>query len=1236
MPLFHGQDIGAADIEREISVWDAVRFARFCNALAWASTWTAAQSVPAFTERVNVADNGIDAEWQGELAREAAASSLFLQTGLNVFQYKKREVTEETRGRLAAAMRSELAGAALEVETRTGKVLASYVLFTNLDLTVEQQNQLRDAILIGVDDGRIRVRVIAAGTLAAMVNDLPHLRLAFFDTSSFRTWSDSWEALQRISVFAQTPLIGRDDILTKLRGWIDDPEVRVIALSGTHMMGKTRIALEATRHRDAGFVEALDRQTLNADRLSRMETPNRSIIVLINDPDAATARETAEAALARPGVKVLLCVSTADAAPQLSFGLDARIQHISLEPLSRAASEELLRAAGGELDFSLHSWVVENAGGVPGVLLAAARVGARLRREGGSFLDQVAAEFEREASDRLSALDQTALRLLSLLSHMGVERDMQAEARTACTHFSVELHSVLDALERLEAAGFARLDGSYAEVVPPPLANRLAARLIRGRAEALTNCFRALAEPGRRRLLRRLVQLQGDEARRFWDELLDPGGSFARLDGILENSDLFRFAAAANGPRVGPMLLGVLQGLSVEQRRAIEGTQRRDIFYAVEEMLFRAPSSEIGLRCLALLAEAENERWSNNSSGVLKEAFFPLHSQMPLALPNRLAVLQELAQSEQSEAIGILAVEAAASALESHLSSMLRHSSSAVPLGQAPEMTYGDVWRYEGDCLELLITLSNDPRAAVKKRAGRALPRALQNFVAMGLHERGMPYLEIVLGRTLAGDRTFDVTELASAIGWCCHALRDGAHGGEERNAPIIAQLSDMLTRLRTADYPTRMRLWIGGWWLDLDNRASPGDDANQAIRALAAETCATPGLLTGEVVTWLFQEGRRSGEFWYGVGRCDQAGALRSVIADFGRDDARGRAMIAYLAGWSQHSPEEARAFFGEAVRNGASSRTTLLGALNVDLPDAGAARIAQLLRDGRLEANAMDALTAGQWVGDVSEAALVPVLELIAGQDLENGPQIPQIIDFRLHNKLLAAGPLADFTWRYLEARPVMSEHLGDYYCDQLAARLVALDADRAFALLGRSMRDERSGERWSPLTSRPQLSFWKALSKRDRRRALTTVLEAANAGSAARWTVMWNLPSLVEMGTDAALLLEFAARGEREALTACSAITGARGGFWQVAFGLVDIYPASRPLTNELEHRVEQMGQVIAGPYSDHFKRCLEDVQSARNLPAASAAVRAWLDDFAARLQRAHEEQRRREADDRINRG
>ncbi len=731
MSLIHGQDIGAADIEREISAWDAVRFARLCNAIAWASTWAGAQSLPAFTERVIVADNGIDGEWSADLSREAAASSLYLQTGLNVFQYKKREATERGRAAIAAKMRSDLTGAALEVELRSAKALASYVLFTNVDLTIDQQNEIRDAIIEGVTDGHIRPRVISAGGLAAMLNEMPHLRSAFFATSAFRAWGESWDTHQKGTVFPQTAFIGREDVLTKLRAWIDDPNVRAIAISGTHMMGKTRIALEATRHRDAGFVEALDRQALNIDHLRRLETANRSTIVLVNDPDPKLARELAEGALAREKLKVIFCLATADAAPHLSFGLDDRVRHISLPPLSREKSEELLKAAA-QLDFSLHSWVVENAGGVPGVLLAAARVGAALRRDGGDFLDQVAAGFEKDIAARLSAADQAALRGLSLMSHVGVDRDVQPEAQAICTHFGIDLNALLEAIERLMAAGFVRVDGSYAEVVPPLLANRLASRLIRGRLDALKDYFGGLTETGRRRLFRRLVQLRGDEVRRFWDELLGPTGPFATLEGILENSDLFRLVTSANGPRVGPALLALLQQQTIAQRRAIDGRKRRDLFYAIEEMLFLGASSEVGLRCLALFAEAENERWSNNSAGVFKEVYHPLHPQMPLSLPQRLAVARELFHLRDRPALRQLAVEAVAGTLESHQTSMLRHSSSGTPLGRMPEMTWADVWQYLGDCLELVMEASNDEQPAIKQKAADLLPRAHRQFCVTG------------------------------------------------------------------------------------------------------------------------------------------------------------------------------------------------------------------------------------------------------------------------------------------------------------------------------------------------------------------------------------------------------------------------------------------------------------------------------------------------------------------------
>ena len=246
MPLIHGQDVGAGELKREISR-DAVRFARLCNAIAWASARQGVQALPAFTERVIVADNGIDAQWQGEFVSEGLEPNIFLAAGMNVFQYKKREVTEETRAQIASSLVSDLRGATLDVERRSEFALSSYVLFTNIDLTTEQHVRIQAAIAEGLAEPRVRVGIVAAADLSAMLNQLPHLRSAFLATDAYRAWRESWEAHQRVIAFPQTTLTGRDEELASLRASIGDPEWRVLAISGSHMMGKTRLVLEATR-----------------------------------------------------------------------------------------------------------------------------------------------------------------------------------------------------------------------------------------------------------------------------------------------------------------------------------------------------------------------------------------------------------------------------------------------------------------------------------------------------------------------------------------------------------------------------------------------------------------------------------------------------------------------------------------------------------------------------------------------------------------------------------------------------------------------------------------------------------------------------------------------------------------------------------------------------------------------------------------------------------------------------
>ena len=158
----------------------------------------------------------------------------------------------------------------------------------------------------------------------------------------------------------------------------------------------------------------------------------------------------------------------------------------------------------------------------------------------------------------------------------------------------------------------------------------------------------------------------------------------------------------------------------MEQRLTIAGDARRDIIRAVEEMLFREATSETALRSLILLAEAENETWSNNATGVAKEAFFPLHSQMPLPLPRRQNLLGEM--MGLSERISMIAVDGMADALEPHTAITIRTTAGATPLGRMPQMVWGDVFRYQEGCIDLLMNAAlRDERISIRRASA---PRA--------------------------------------------------------------------------------------------------------------------------------------------------------------------------------------------------------------------------------------------------------------------------------------------------------------------------------------------------------------------------------------------------------------------------------------------------------------------------------------------------------------------------------
>lgn len=1236
MSLIHGENISAGNIERTVSSWDAERFARLCNAIAWAVAWPTAQAMPAFTERILVRDNGIDAEWTGEIAPDAVVAGQLLRVGTNVFQYKKREIVEESRAGIVSTLTSELKGAIADVERRTGKVLATYVLFINVDLTVAQHEQLSRAIRKEASERPINVEVIGAAALAAMLNNLPHLRSAFFSTLNFQTWAESWQAHCRASPFAQTPLIGRVTICEALTTLLRDQAVKVIAIIGTHMMGKSRAVLEATRACDVEFVEALERQGPQLVDLMRLTSPGRTVVVLANDLDPWVARELAAGVLARDGLKLVLCLSTEESTPKPNFGLNEHVRQLSLPPLADDDSRKLLSAAGAKLDYSLESWIIDNSGGVPGVLLAAASLGDRLRTDGGRFLEQIAIAFETQLQSRLSAREFQTARAIALLSHIGVRGDPGAEAALVCEQFGLEINTLLNVVNRLVAGGFARLEGSYAEVVPPPLANRLVSHLLRGSTAELAACFSAFDEAAKRRLLRRLIQVRGDEVSAFWDGLFAVDGPFSSLEGISGNSELFRFAAAVNGRRAGILLRRELTAQTVERRRQIAGRTRRNFVHAIEEMLFRGEASEDAFWCMALLAEAENEQWSNNSSGILKEVFGPLHPQVPMRLDRRLLVLTDMISRRSSCVISTLAAEAIGDMLDFVSSTTLRHSFTATPLGRIPTMSWRDVWDYTTKALELLAGASEDTRNAVRKAACQRLPHAIANVIARQ-HPAGIALFETLVNRVLAGDHGFSVSQLADSIRWCRFALRGSLQTESQPNEATIQQLTHRHDRLQYGDFPTRMRFWLGGWYHDLEASDRPMDTAYRAIADLAEEVVADHELLDAGTLHWLIEDADRGMSFWLEVGRYDTPGVLQDLVAVFGESEKPAFAFSSYLTGWRKRDSVGSAHFFDSLVRTGRLCPGAMFhGTLASDAADDAADRIVSLMGNGTVKPGyVLAVLSTSSWLAEVSEGKLVEVLEAIAAPDLENAGKIPQLLDFRSHIVAQGTGSLTEFAWRCLEVHPTIDAQ-DDYYFDRIAGELALRDLDRAFALLTRCLTDTRPGRRWNPVgSSLPHNTFWIAVRGMDRARALVEVLEAIRLESANGYEAICHLPNLVDMAADAPTLLNYAAQSEECALIVCMAIVGGEEAFWPIAFRLVELYPGGQ-VERALSLRIQRIGQAIWGPYSELCRECIAEIEAAMQRPDIPAHATRWLDGLVGGFREALQEQLRREADGRVDRG
>jgi hypothetical protein len=322
--------------------------------------------------------------------------------------------------------------------------------------------------------------------------------------------------------------------------------------------------------------------------------------------------------------------------------------------------------------------------------------------------------------------------------------------------------------------------------------------------------FQALADGGRRRLLRRLAQLPDQAATRFWSQFFGPDGLLGSLHAVLNNIELFRATAAAGVMQAVEIVHTGLKNSLPSWRRQLVGEPRHALVFSLQELMAAATTAEAAFRSLALLAEAETEDFGNNATGIFCHGADPLNSQIPLALGSRLRVLQELLAPERDVEAAMVALEAVRNTLGPGRPMILVPSRGAQPAGGLlVGMSWGDVRAYSAGLIDAIAKAADDPRPAVRRKAKSVWPGAAERLVydLDGNAERGIAAFEKIVDLILREDSEFPVAPTIETLILCRTNLGGAlADRGANGTADLVAALNGFLTRLKTASFDVRLR----------------------------------------------------------------------------------------------------------------------------------------------------------------------------------------------------------------------------------------------------------------------------------------------------------------------------------------------------------------------------------------------------------------------------------------------
>lgn len=264
-------------------------------------------------------------------------------------------------------------------------------------------------------------------------------------------------------------------------------------------------------------------------------------------------------------------------------------------------------------------------------------------------------------------------------------------------------------IQKFKDRGLIDVSGRYAQLVPKPLAIRLASEWWNlTRREDQLSFLEKIPEGLVKPFCLQITMLGFiPEVQQLTLTLCGPQSPFGHAEAILSNrgSLLFRSFVEVNPVATSSALFGVMNNLSHEELSNISGDVRRNLVWAIEKLVFHASIFEESAWCLMLMASAENESYSNNATGLFAQLFRVSLSGTEADFGLRLRLLRsamELGDINVDKAI-IKALEASINTYGGSRIIGAEHQGTKAPLQEWQPKLWQEIFDYWDAVFEMLI-----------------------------------------------------------------------------------------------------------------------------------------------------------------------------------------------------------------------------------------------------------------------------------------------------------------------------------------------------------------------------------------------------------------------------------------------------------------------------------------------------------------------------------------------------